>query len=107
MDCSVHCRVFATIFRSFPHEIHATIGGMKARVLVVPKPSVLDPQGQAIQRALHATGHTTVQSVRQGKVFEIELDALDRVAAEAELNLLAHEVLANSVIETYTVELLD
>jgi len=78
---------------------------MKARVLVSPKPTVLDPQGQAIQRAVNGLGHTSVKNVRQGKVFEIEIDAPDAAAAKAELEQLAREVLANPVIETYTVEL--
>jgi phosphoribosylformylglycinamidine synthase len=78
---------------------------MKARVLVSPKPTVLDPQGQAIRRAVNGLGHVSVKDIRQGKVFEIEIDAPDPAAAKAELERLAQEVLANPVIETYTVEL--
>ncbi|MDX2180434.1 MAG: phosphoribosylformylglycinamidine synthase subunit PurS [Bryobacteraceae bacterium] len=77
---------------------------MKARVLVSPKPTVLDPQGQAIRRAVNGLGHVSVKDIRQGKVFEIEIDAPDSAAAKAELERLAQEVLANPVIETYTVE---
>ena len=79
---------------------------MKARVFVSPKPSVLDPQGQAIQSALKSLGHTSVTAVRQGKVFDIELDSTDREAAAREMEQVAHDVLANPVIETYRVEIL-
>jgi phosphoribosylformylglycinamidine synthase len=78
---------------------------MKARVFVSLKPSVLDPQGQAIHAALKSLGHSSITAVRQGKVFEIELDAADRTGAEREVEQIAHDVLANPVIESYRVEI--
>lgn len=80
---------------------------MKARVFVSPKRTVLDPQGATIARALRSHGHESVQDVRQGKVFEIELAATDRAAAEKEITGIAADVLANPVIEEYRVEILD
>ncbi len=81
---------------------------MKVRVYVSPKTTVLDPQGQAIQRALQGLGHTSVSAVRQGKFFEIALqDGMDRDAAAKEMDEIAHDVLANPVIEEYRVEILD
>jgi phosphoribosylformylglycinamidine synthase len=79
---------------------------MKARVFVSLKPSVLDPQGQAIQAALTSLGHASVAAVRQGKVFEIDIDSPDRDAAQREIEQIAHDVLANPVIESYRVEML-
>ena len=76
---------------------------MRARIFVTLKPGVLDPQGQAIQGALAALGFDGVSSVRQGKVFDIELaDAHD---AEARLDSMCQKLLANTVIENYRVEL--
>lgn len=81
---------------------------MKARVYVSMKPTVLDPQGQTIQSALAGLGHKTIASVRQGKFFEITLeDSVDRQKAQAELDEIARDVLANPVIEDYRVEILD
>jgi phosphoribosylformylglycinamidine synthase len=81
---------------------------MKVRVYVSPKPTVLDPQGQAIQKALHSQGHSSVAAVRQGKFFEIALsDDIDRAAAAKEMEQIARDVLANPVIEEYRVEILD
>lgn len=77
---------------------------MKAVVTVTLKPDVLDPQGQAIQHAAVALGHTGVREVRQGKRFEIALDAPDRAAAERVLADLAAKLLANPVIEDFRVE---
>jgi phosphoribosylformylglycinamidine synthase len=79
---------------------------MKARVYVSFKPTVLDPQGQTIQRALHGLGHRSIAEVRQGKFFEIEVAGADRAAAERELDQIAREVLTNPVIEDYRVEFL-
>ena len=76
---------------------------MKARIFVTLKPGVLDPQGQAIQGALGALGFNGVASVRQGKVFDIELtDAQD---AEVRLEAMCQKLLANTVIEDFRVEL--
>jgi phosphoribosylformylglycinamidine synthase len=76
---------------------------MKARIFVTLKTGVLDPQGQAINGALGALGFSGVQSVRQGKVFYVELaDAPD---AEARLDEMCRRLLANTVIEDYRVEI--
>ncbi|HZO52254.1 MAG TPA: phosphoribosylformylglycinamidine synthase subunit PurS [Bryobacteraceae bacterium] len=81
---------------------------MKARITVYPKPSVLDPQGQAIAQSLRGHGHPQILDVRQGKIFEIELPPeKSRSEAEQEVEAIAHEVLANPVIEEYRVEILD
>jgi len=79
---------------------------MKARVTVTLKTGVLDPQGKAIEGALRSLGVDGVTSVRQGKVFEIELDGTtDRAKAEALLKQAADKLLANTVVENYRVEL--
>jgi phosphoribosylformylglycinamidine synthase len=81
---------------------------MKARVFVSPKTTVLDPQGQAIRSALHSLGYAAIAEVRQGKLFEIAIaDGVARDQALKDLETIAHEVLANPVIEEYRVELLD
>ena len=79
---------------------------MKARVFVTLKAGVLDPQGKAIEGALGSLGFGGVASVRQGKVFDIELDHDDRERAESDLKAMCERLLANTVIETYRVELL-
>lgn len=79
---------------------------MKARVTVTLKSGVLDPQGKAIEGALRSLGVDGVASVRQGKVFDIELDDGDRAKAEALLKQAADKLLANTVIENYHVEVL-
>jgi phosphoribosylformylglycinamidine synthase PurS subunit len=81
---------------------------MTARVFVSLKSTVLDPQGQAIRSALHGLGYQSVSGVRQGKFFDIALaDGLDRERAGKEIETIAHEVLANPVIEEYRIELLE
>jgi phosphoribosylformylglycinamidine synthase len=75
---------------------------MKARVFVTLKEGVLDPQGQAIEGALAALGFSGVTSVRQGKVFDIELT--DATGAEAQLVEMCRKLLANTVIEDFRVE---
>jgi len=79
---------------------------MKARVTVTLKSGILDPQGKAIEGALKALGVEGVASVRQGKVFDIELAATDKVRAEALLKAAADKLLANTVIENYRVEVM-
>ena len=79
---------------------------MKARVTVTLKSGILDPQGKAIEGALKSLGIASVASVRQGKVFDIEVDASDRARAEAALKEAAEKLLANTVIEDYGIELL-
>jgi len=72
------------------------------------KPSVLDPQGQTIRSALVGLGHSSIAAVRQGKFFEITLaPGTDREKAGAEINQIAHDVLANPVIEEYQVEFIE
>ena len=78
---------------------------MLARVFVTLKTGVLDPQGKAIEGALHALGHGSVASVRQGKVFDIELAEQDAASAEAQLRRACAALLANTVIEDYTIAL--
>ena len=77
---------------------------MKARVTVTLKSGILDPQGKAIEGALRSLGVEGVASVRQGKVFDIELAGGDRKAAEALLKQAADKLLAYTVIENYRVE---
>ena len=78
---------------------------MKARVTVTLKTGVLDPQGKAIEGALKSLGVAGVASVRQGKVFEIELESADAAKAESVLRDAAEKLLANTVIDNYRVEL--
>jgi phosphoribosylformylglycinamidine synthase len=77
---------------------------MKARVTVTLKAGILDPQGKAIEGALKSLGVEGVASVRQGKVFDIELAGTDAGKAEAVLKEAADKLLANTVIENYRVE---
>ena len=77
---------------------------MRARVFVTLKPSVFDPQGTTVADALHTLGYAAVKQVRQGKYFELDIDAAtadeaQRIAAEA-----ADKLLANPVIESYRIE---
>lgn len=78
---------------------------MKARVYVTLKSGILDPQGKAIEGALKSLGVDGVASVRQGKVFDIEIAGDDRAGAEAVLKQAADKLLANAVIENYRVEI--
>jgi phosphoribosylformylglycinamidine synthase len=80
---------------------------MRARVHVRLKEGVLDPQGAAIGRALAQLGFAGVGEVRQGKMIELELDDADRAAAEAKVRAMCERLLANPVIETYSVTLED
>jgi phosphoribosylformylglycinamidine synthase subunit PurS len=76
---------------------------IKARVTVTLKNGVLDPQGKAIEHALVGLGFDAVGSVRQGKVFDIEIDDADKVKAEADLKAMCDRLLANTVIENYSI----
>jgi phosphoribosylformylglycinamidine synthase subunit PurS len=78
---------------------------VKARVFVTLKPSVFDPQGRTIAEALHSMGYTGVGDVRQGKYFELEVDAASADEARALVADVADKLLANPVIESYRVEL--
>jgi len=81
---------------------------MKARVFVSPKNTVLDPQGQTVRSALNGLGYSAISEVRQGKFFDISLaDGITREQARKDIETIAHDVLANPVIEEYRVELLD
>lgn len=79
---------------------------MKAKIYVTLKPSVLDPQGKAIHHAVETIGYSGIEDVRQGKYFEVTLaDGLSPAEARDSIERMAHEVLANPVIEEYRVEL--
>lgn len=78
---------------------------MRARVFVTLRQGVLDPQGKAIEGALAALGFAGVSGVRQGKVFDIELAETDRAKAEAALKQMCERLLANTVIEDYSIAL--
>ena len=78
---------------------------MKARVTVSLKPSVHDPQGQSIERALGSLGFSGVENVRQGKVIEFELATDDAAAARSQVEDMCERLLANPVIETYSVDI--
>jgi phosphoribosylformylglycinamidine synthase subunit PurS len=79
---------------------------MKAHVFVTLKKTVLDPQGQTIQRALNGMGHPEIAGVRQGKYFAIDLaEGTSVETARASLEQIAQDVLANPVIEEYRVEI--
>ena len=80
---------------------------MKARVFVTLKPSVFDPQGSTIAEALHSLGYQTVADVRQGKYFELDLNVGSDQDAEQLASEVASRVLANPVIESFRVELVD
>jgi phosphoribosylformylglycinamidine synthase subunit PurS len=79
---------------------------MKARVTVTLKAGILDPQGKAIEGALRSLGISGVASVRQGKVFDIEIEGDDRKQAKAALEQAADKLLANTLIENYDVKLI-
>ena len=79
---------------------------MKARVTVTLKSGILDPQGKAIEGALKSLGVNGIGSVRQGKVFDIEIEGGDKPRAEAALKEAAEKLLANTVIENYRIEVL-
>ena len=78
---------------------------MKARVTVMLKSGVLDPQGKAIGQALNRLGFAGVGDVRQGKVIELDLDETDQARAKAKLSEMCEKLLANTVIENYAIEL--
>jgi phosphoribosylformylglycinamidine synthase subunit PurS len=78
---------------------------VKARVHVMLKDGVLDPQGEAVRHALGTLGFAGVTGVRQGKVIDLDLAATDRAAAEAEVRAMCERLLANTVIEKYAIEI--
>ena len=79
---------------------------MKARVTVTLKNGVLDPQGKAIEGALKSFGLAGVDSVRQGKIFDIEVNTSNKGDAETLLKAAAEKLLANMVVENYRIEIL-
>ncbi|GLI94341.1 phosphoribosylformylglycinamidine synthase subunit PurS [Methylocystis echinoides] len=78
---------------------------MKARVVVTLKNGVLDPQGKAIEGALKSLGVAGVDSVRQGKVFDVEVTGADAASAKAQLTAACEKLLANTVIENYQIDI--
>ena len=78
---------------------------MKARVIVTLKNGVLDPQGQAIEGSLASLGFSGVAGVRQGKVFDFEVTGTDAESARSQINAMCEKLLANTVIENYSVEI--
>lgn len=78
---------------------------MKARVYVRLKKTVLDPQGQTIHQALAGLGYASIKEVRQGKVFDLELDGLSKEQAREQVERVARDVLTNPVIEEFRCEL--
>ena len=77
---------------------------MKARVHVTLKGGVLDPQGKAIHRALETLGFDGIRDARQGKVIDLELDDADEADARQQVDRMCRQLLANTVIEEYTIE---
>jgi len=78
---------------------------MKARIIVTLKTGVLDPQGKAIEAALTSFGLSGVDGVRQGKVFDVDLSTDDRAHAETTLKTACERLLANTVVENYSIEI--
>ncbi|KTR02572.1 phosphoribosylformylglycinamidine synthase [Aureimonas ureilytica] len=78
---------------------------IKARIVVTLKNGVLDPQGKAIEGALGTLGFGGVGAVRQGKVFDVEVEGSDRAKAEADLKAMCEQLLANTVIENYAIQI--
>ncbi len=79
---------------------------IRARIIVTLKNGVLDPQGKAIEGSLASLGFEGVNSVRQGKVFDVELEGSDRSQSQAQLKAMCEKLLANTVIENFEVEIL-
>jgi phosphoribosylformylglycinamidine synthase len=77
---------------------------MKARVIVTLKSGVLDPQGKAIEGALRSLGVRGIASVRQGKVFDLEIDAEDRQEVDRKLAEACEKLLANTIVEDYAID---
>jgi phosphoribosylformylglycinamidine synthase subunit PurS len=78
---------------------------VKAKIHVTLKPGVLDPQGKAVQHALGSLGFSGVEDVRQGKFIELELTESDEAKARADLEEMCKQLLANTVIENYSIEI--
>jgi phosphoribosylformylglycinamidine synthase PurS subunit len=78
---------------------------MRARVFVTLKPSVFDPQGKTVTDALHTLGYDSVKDVRQGKYFELDVDARSADEARRIVSEAAEKLLSNPVIESYRIEI--
>ena len=78
---------------------------MKAHIHITLKKGVLDPQGKAIENALKTLGFDQVKNVRQGKFIEIELDEKDPEVAEKQVSKMSEQLLANTVIENYQIDI--
>ena len=79
---------------------------MKAKITVMLKDGVLDPQGEAVKHALNSLEYNTVESVRQGKVIEIVLDEASEETANKSIEEMCEKLLANTVIESYEIEII-
>jgi len=80
---------------------------MKVRILVSLKDSVLDPQGQTVKNALHTLSYDSIKDVRQGKVFELELEGISKEDAEKIIPEISDKVLANPIIEKFSWQILE
>ncbi len=80
---------------------------MKAKVHITLKPGVLDPQGKAVQHALGSLGFSGVDEVRQGKYIEIDLHETDAESARSHVEDMCKQLLANTVIEDYSIDIAD
>jgi len=80
---------------------------IQARVTIYPRREILDPQGKAIGEALTRLGFDSVEAIRAGKSFDIELQAADRSSAQQDLRQMCEKLLANMVVEDYSIEFLD
>ncbi len=79
---------------------------MKARVTVMLKSGILDPQGEAVKHALNSLGYDQVKSIRQGKVIEINLDETSVSKAKKSIEKMCEKLLANTVVENYDIEII-
>ena len=79
---------------------------MKARVTVMLKSGILDPQGEAVKHALNSLGDDQVKSIRQGKVIEINLDETSVSKAKKSIEKMCEKLLANTVVENYDIEII-
>ena len=79
---------------------------MRARVTVMLKEGVLDPQGEAVKHALNSLKYNKVKSVRQGKIIEIDLDEVSKERAFKSIREMCEKLLANTVIESYQIEII-
>jgi len=79
---------------------------LKARVTVMLKDGILDPQGEAVKNALNSLGYNQVNSIRQGKVLEINLDETSKEKAIKSIEKMCEKLLANTVVENYEIEII-